>query len=145
MAHNFWSEVTVLGSVAFTSAAATGIIESSVIDSSPYESVVCLAPQLGSTGSSNGLMALMGTASASANLSEVLNSYVSGGSSGAGLELHRPMRYVQFQLQREASAKAGNLVVLGYRGRIQPATQSTALFSVRTLASPSTGQTTSTA
>lgn len=143
MAHNFFSEVTVLGITNLTSAAATGIVETGVFDSAPYESIACLA-QFASTNSSNGLMALMGTASASGNLSEVLNSYVPALSTGAGLELHRPMRFVQFQVQREASAKLGSLFVLGYRGRIQPATQSTAVCSVRTLASPSTGQTTST-
>lgn len=146
MAHNFWSEVTVLGITNLTSAAATGIVETGVFDTAPYESVVCLAPQFSATGSSNGLQALMGTASASANLSEMLNSYVAALSTGVGLEVHRGSpggRYVQFQAVREASCKLGNLVVLGYRGRLQPATQSTALCSVRTLASPSTGQTTS--
>ncbi len=143
MAHNFWSEVTVLGITNFTSAAATGIVESAVFDSSPYESIVCLTG-FSATGSSNGLHALMGAASASGGLSEVLNSYVPALSTGVGLELYRPQRYVQFQAIREASAKLHSMVTLGVKGKIQPATQSTALMSVRSLGSPTTGQSTST-
>lgn len=144
MPHNFLSDITVLEIKNLTSAAATGIVESAVHFTGPYESIVCLAPQFGATGSSNGLQALGGTASASGNLSELLNSYVPALSTGVGLEIARPPAYVQFQAQREASCKLGNLIVLGYKPRVLPATQSTARFSGRVLASPSTGQTTST-
>lgn len=144
MAHNFLSEVVVLEVKNLTSAAATGIIESAVHNTFGYESIVCLAPQFSATGSSNGLQALMGTASASGGLSEVLNSYVPALSTAVGLELYRPQQFVQFQAVREASCKLGNLIVLGVKPSVTPATQSTARFSGRVLASPSTGQSTST-
>lgn len=142
MAHNFLSEHTLIALVNFTSAAATGIVETGVLDVSPYESVVAMTG-FSATGSSNGLQALMGTASASANLSEVLNSYVPALSTGVALELYRPQQYVQFQAVREASCKLHSIMVWGVKGRVQPATQSTARLSSRVLGSPTTGQTTS--
>lgn len=142
--HNFLSDITVLEIKNITSAAATGIVETAVHNTAGYESIVCLAPQFGATGSSNGLQALMGTASASASLSEVLNSYVTALSTGVGLEIARPAPFVQFQAVREASCKLGNLIVLGYKPRAMPATNSTGRFTSRVLLSPSAGQSTST-
>lgn len=144
MAHNFLSEHSLLALVNFTSAAATGIVETGVINTAGYESVIAMTG-FSATGSSNGLQALMGTASASGGLSEVLNSYVPALSTGAALELQRPQQFVQFQAVREASCKLHSIMVWGVRGRVQPATQSTALLSSRILGSPTTGQTTSTA
>ena len=141
--HNFLNDMTVLEIKNFTSAAATGIVETAVHDVSGYESVVAIMRH-GTTSTANGLQALMGTASASASLSEVLNSYVPAISTGVGLELYRPQQYVQFQAVREASEKAGDIWVLGIGTRNQPATQAAARMSVRVLGSPTTGQTTST-
>lgn len=144
MAHNFLSEVVVLDIKNLTSAAATGVIEGAVVGTAGYESVVGIV-QFGSTNSSAGLQALGASASASANLNELLNSYVPALSTGAGLEINRPPAFVQFQVVREASMKLGTLLTLGYKPRVSPATMSTGLFTSRVLNSPSTGQTTSTA
>lgn len=139
--HNFLSDAECLGVVNFTSAAATGIVETGVFNTYGYESIFAHT-RFSATNSSNGLQALMGTASASAGLGEVLNSYVAALSTGVGLELYRPMQYVQFQAVRDASCKLGEIWIWGIRPRLQPATQSTARFTGRVLGSPTTGQTT---
>lgn len=144
MAHNFLSEITVLEIKNFTSAAATGIIETGVHFTGGYESIVALT-RFGATNSSGTLHALGGPASASASLSELVNTSIAALSTGAGIELVRPPAYVQFQAVREASMKLGEIWVLGYKPRVGPATNSTALFTSRVVLSPSTGQTTSTA
>lgn len=143
---NFLYNAQLLTVRNLTSAAATGIIETAVIDSAPYESVVAMV-QLGTTSTANGLRALHGTASASGGLSQVLNSYVEGKSTGNVLEIYRPKkRYLQFQCMREASTKLGSFFVWGIGPRVAPATNDTAgLVSSRVLASPETGTASSTA
>lgn len=147
MAHNFLSEHTLLAVTNFTSAAATGIVDSAVVDTVGYESIIGVTG-FSATGSSNGMHALMGTASASGGLSEVLNSFVTALSTCVAIELNRPSqsggRFVQFQAIREASCKLHSIQIWGRKGRIMPATQSTALLSSRVLGSPSLGQSTST-
>lgn len=142
MPHNFLSDVKVLEIKNFTSAAATGIIETAVHNTAGYESIVALV-QFGTTNSSGSLHALGGPASASASLSELLNTSIPALSTGAGLEISRPPAYVQFQAVREASMKLGNIFVLGYKPRVSPPSHSTGLFTSRVVVSPSTGQTTS--
>lgn len=144
MAHNFLSEVKVLEIKNFTSAAATGIIETAVHNTFGYESIVCLT-RFGTTNSSGSLHALGGPASASASLSELVNTSIAALSTGAGLEIYRPPAFVQFQAVREASMKLGEMWVLGYKPSVTPPSHSTGLFTSRVVVSPSTGQTTSTA
>lgn len=144
MAHNFLSEVVVLEIKNFTSAAATGIIETGVHGTAGYESIVAIT-RFGATNSSGSLHALGGSASASGGLSELVNTSIAALSTGAGLEIHRPPAYVQFQAVREASMKLGEIWVLGYKPRTSPPSHSTGLFTSRIVNSPSTGQSTSTA
>lgn len=143
---NLFSNIQLLTVRNFTSAAATGIIETTVVDSKNYEGVFAVA-QLGTTSTANGLRALHGTASASAGLSQVLNSYVEGVSTGNMLDIHRPKkRFLQFQCMREASSKLGSIFVFGYGPRVAPTTNSTAGLSAgRALFSPETGTASSTA
>jgi len=142
---NLFHNIQLLHVKNFTSAAATGIVEAGVVDTAPYEGVLAVA-QLGTTSTANGLRALQGTASASGGLSQVLNSYVEGNSTGSMLDLHRPKRYVQFQCMREASSKLGSIFVFGYGARVMPTTNSTAgLVSGRALFSPANGTASSTA
>lgn len=144
---NFLNNIQLLTVRNFTSAAATGIIETGVVDISNFEGVVAIT-QLGTTSTANGLRALIGTASASAGLGQVLNSYVEGKSTANAIEIYRPLpgyRFAQFQCMREASTKLGSIFVFGYGPRTAPATNDTAgLISSRILASPSTGNATST-
>lgn len=144
MAHNFLSEVVVLEVKNLTSAAATGIVETGVHFTGAYESIVCIVGQFGSTNSSGSVHALGGSASASAGLSELLNTSIAALSTAAGLEIVRGPAYQQFQVVREASMKLGNILVLGYKPRTSPPTHSTGLFTSRVVVSPSTGQSTST-
>ena len=145
MAHNFLTSWQLLAVKNLTSAAATGIIDlSGVLDTLPYDAVVCMV-QHGTTGSSNGMRALMGTASASAGLSQVQNSFVTALSTATMLEIHRPPnRYVQFQAIREASEKLGSAFVFG-KAEVLPSTNDTAgLVSSRILLSPRAGSATDT-
>ena len=145
---NFLNNIQLLTVRNFTSAAATGILETAVVDIANYEGVVAIT-QLGTTSTANGLRALIGTASASGGLSQVLNSYVEGKSTANAIEIYRPMpgyRYVQFQCMREASTKLGSIFVFGYGPKVAPATNDTAgLISSRVLASPALGTASSTA
>ena len=143
---NFLANAQLLSVRNFTSAAATGIVETVVVDSKDFESVVAMV-QLGTTSTANGLRALHGTASASAGLGQVLNSYVEGISTGNVLEIYRPKkRFLQFQCMREASTKLGSFFVWGLGARVMPTTNSTAgLVTSRVLVSPETGTASSTA
>jgi len=130
-----------------TSAAATGIVDiGGPLDAAPFEGLFAVV-QLGTTSTANGLRALHGTASASAGLTQVLNSYVEGKSTANVLDIYRPKkRFVQFQCMREAATKLGSGFVFGYGPRVGPTTNDTAgLVSGRMLPSPETGTASSTA
>ena len=142
-----FNTVQLLAVKNLTSAAATGIVDiGGPVDTKDFEGVFAVV-QLGTTSTANGLRALHGTASASAGLSQVLNSYVEGKSTGNMLDIYRPKkRFVQFQCMREASTKLGSGFVFGYGPRVGPTTNDTAgLVSGRALRSPITGTASSTA
>ena len=142
---NFSNEVAITLGKAFTSGSATGIVESPVIDMAQYEGVIAVC-RFGTTSTANGLQALMGTASASAGLSEVLDSYSTGDSSVTWLEIYRPkQRFVQFQAVREAATKLDGMYIFQYGARSEPVTNSTkSVINGKLLISPDTGQSTST-
>ena len=145
MAHNFLTTWQLLAVKNLTSAAATGIVDiGGPLDTFGYDAILCMV-QHAATGSSGGLRALMGTASASAGLSQVQNSFVAAASTAGILEIHRPaQRYVQFQVQREFSEKLGTGFVFG-KANVLPTTNDTAgLVSSRILLSPRAGTATDT-